>query len=205
MRPMSRPVAFAVAFTTVLAACGGESFDAVPAADAPDAGADGADGGPPLGQLDGGASLDAGPILPADFRGVYAVSVIARQNGCGFANWEEGKVHQNVGFTLTQQEDKVTGSIDGLVGTAVSWWLGSNSFVGSARGDRLTLTAYGTKQQEQRGSCAWTINAIIDGKLTGDALQGTIKYTAQTNKSPDCGALEGCITQQDFVGSRPPK
>jgi hypothetical protein len=34
---------------------------------------------------------------------------------------------------------------------------------------------------------------------------GTIDYTSDTNNSSDCSTITGCVTTQDFAGSRPPQ
>ena len=49
------------------------------------------------------------------------------------------------------------------------------------------------------------LNGVIDASLKGDVLQGEIDYRGVTNKNPDCGSLEGCLSFQDFNGTRPPR
>ena len=53
-------------------------------------------------------------------------------------------------------------------------------------------------------NCTYTYNADLGGKLSGDAISGTIDYTPKTNGSPDCSSIEGCTSTQNFSGTRPP-
>ena len=46
--------------------------------------------------------------------------------------------------------------------------------------------------------------ARISGELDGDALSGRIEYRAADNNNLDCAPISGCLTYQDFNGTRPP-
>jgi hypothetical protein len=175
---------FIMAVLLTAAACSGSS-------DSEDLGTQGGAGGAP-----------SGP--PADVAGKYSVGVTNRENGCGFDNWKANDTSTNIPFEVTQSGSQVTGTIDGLTGGLVALWLGSRTFSGTAGGSLVSMTLYGTATKRQNG-CAYTINATIEGTLTGDALQGELKYTSKTNGSPNCGSIEGCVTRQEFSGSRPPK
>jgi hypothetical protein len=54
------------------------------------------------------------------------------------------------------------------------------------------------------GNCAYTFNSEIKATENGDSMSGRIEYRAATNNNPDCAAITGCLTYQDFAGSRPP-
>lgn len=55
-----------------------------------------------------------------------------------------------------------------------------------------------------QGNCAYSYKARMSGNVDGDNLSGNIDYTTSTNGAPDCGALQGCKTTQQFNGTRPP-
>jgi hypothetical protein len=65
------------------------------------------------------------------------------------------------------------------------------------------LTAKGSVTGTQ-GNCAYTTDGAVEATFTGDTMQGTVTYTRVTNGNPDCGALTGCKTTQQFSGARPP-
>lgn len=147
---------------------------------------------------------DSSDSTPADVAGNYTIAVTNRDNGCDFANFTPGDSSQNIPFNLVQNGSAVTGTIGGVAGVYVGVILGSNQFEGSVSGNSVTMTLYGTTSATT-GNCTYTINATVTGTLTGDALQGRIDYTKQGNGNPDCAAIEGCVTRQDFSGSRPPQ
>ena len=48
-------------------------------------------------------------------------------------------------------------------------------------------------------------SALVLGALLGSSdFSGTIDYTPDTNGSPECAAVEGCMAVQRFNGNRPP-
>jgi hypothetical protein len=141
---------------------------------------------------------------PVDVSGVYSVSVTNKSNACNLPTWEQDKQTSGIPITVTQGGTTINGSIDGVAGALVKFWLGSSTFAGSVDGDRVNATNFGT-QPYSKASCTYTINMVMEATLTGDALQGVLRYTPKTNGSPDCGVLESCETIQEFAGSRPPK
>ena len=141
---------------------------------------------------------------PADVSGRYTVAVTSRENGCGFPNWTVGNTAENIPFDVTQTGADATGTVEGLTGTFLALWLGTRRFDGSVFGSTVTMTARGTNPQLDAG-CRFTVDATIDGTLTGNALQGTIRYAAQTSGGPECAAKIGCASTQEFSGSRPPR
>lgn len=140
---------------------------------------------------------------PVDVEGIYTVNLTNRENGCNFDNWVEGETTSGILVEVTQSGDHAAAVVGGATGIWLSAVLGSQQFTGSVNGDAVALTLYGTKSATVAG-CTWTINANLTATLTGDLLEGDIRYTPSTNGSPDCMAIEGCITRQEWNGVRPP-
>ncbi len=141
---------------------------------------------------------------PVDAAGDYTISVTNRENGCEFDNWEVGNSASNIGLVITQDGDAVNGTITGATGTFLTLVLGSNVFQGSVDGNDVDMTIFGTRSTTE-GNCTWSINASVDGSLDGDVLTGNLNYAAATNGNPDCASLEGCVSRQEFNGTRPPQ
>jgi hypothetical protein len=136
--------------------------------------------------------------------GTYTVAVTNKANGCQFDRYQEGATSQGIEFVMTQEGSKAKGTVGGLVGAAIEIWLGTRTFEGDVAANKVILKAIGKNPQTTAG-CTYTTTATVDGTLTGNALQGTITYTYNTNKSPDCSFRDTCQTVQDFSGSRPPQ
>ena len=77
------------------------------------------------------------------------------------------------------------------------------AIAGTVSGDDFVMTSYGTTSPVVDG-CSFTWNAIIDGDLSGNSIEGTVTYQRSPNDDPDCADL-ACANVQDFSGSRPPK
>ena len=140
---------------------------------------------------------------PADVEGDYTIAVTNRDNGCQFANWTVGEQSASIPVTVTQSDTTVTAQIKGVTGTFVAFALGSATYTGEIDGDHLALDLFGTRSQ-MSGNCAFTYNSSIIGDVDGDTLTGRVEYTAATNNNPDCAAIEGCLSYQEFNGTRPP-
>jgi hypothetical protein len=144
---------------------------------------------------------------PVDVAGDYSVAITNRDNGCDLQPWAVGDSNSGIAVTITQDaKDKGTASatVGGLAGVFLTAAVGGNQFTGSVDGDELDLKLLGTTSHS-KGNCTYTYNAVISGVLAGDALTGKISYQAATNNGPDCGALTGCSSVQDFNGTRPPR
>lgn len=139
----------------------------------------------------------------ANVAGNYTIAVTNGDNGCELENWMEGNTASGITATITQSGEDVTATLDGLVGAYFNAVFGSASFTGKVSGDDLALKIIGTRSATE-GNCTYTYNAILNGSVDGDTLTGTIDYEAATNDQPDCAALEGCQSTQDFNGTRPP-
>lgn len=139
----------------------------------------------------------------ANVAGSYTIAVTNRTNGCELENWMEGETSSNIPVTITQSGENVTATVDGLVGAYFNAIFGSAAFVGTVSGDDLDLQIIGTRSATE-GNCTYTFNAVLSGSVSGDTLTGRIDYQAATNDQPDCAALEGCTSYQDFNGTRPP-
>lgn len=141
----------------------------------------------------------------ADVAGTYSVAVTNRDNGCMFANWTAGETAANIPVVITQRESDVTLSINGVAGVLLVGLLGAdgNTYAGEVDGSDIDVESFGTRSQSS-GNCTFTYNSRITGELDGDALSGRIEYRSADNGNPDCSTISGCLTYQDFNGTRPP-
>jgi hypothetical protein len=140
---------------------------------------------------------------PADVAGSYTVALTKRDNGCKFTNWTPGQSDAGVPVVITQSDDMATADVMGVGGAALNIALGSSAFTGPIAGNHMDLDLFGNKSFTM-GNCAYTYNAKIDGDIANDTITGRVEYTAKTNSNPDCADLEGCLSYQDFNGTRPP-
>lgn len=140
---------------------------------------------------------------PADVAGSFSIALTNGANGCEFDNWTEGDTAQNIPLTVTQEGENATATVGGAAAVTLNLVLGSNVYQGTVDGDHLRLEIFGTPSANE-GNCTFTINSTIDADLSGDVLTGTIDYTKATNGNPDCGQSQGCVTRQNFNGTRPP-
>ncbi|MBN1608459.1 MAG: hypothetical protein JW940_17640 [Polyangiaceae bacterium] len=153
----------------------------------------------------GGDDDDASPA-GGSVEGEYTAAITNRTNGCGFDDWSEGESTSGIRLSVTEDDGDVRGEVTGqgaaLVLTIV---LGADGNVleGTASGGQVELERLGTTAFHE-GNCTYTLNATLTGTVDGDVIQGSIRYTAATNDNPDCAALEGCTSRQDFNGTRPP-
>lgn len=139
----------------------------------------------------------------ADVEGAWTIAVTNRDNGCNFANWTDGNQASGIPVQIDQEGSAVNATITGGTGAYLSLVLGSNVFTGDVSGDDLALTLFGTNSATS-GNCTYTYNAELSGTVTDDTMTGRIDYTAKGNGNPDCAAIDGCVTFQEFNGTRPP-
>lgn len=142
---------------------------------------------------------------PANVEGMYTVAVTNRDNGCNFANYTVGDTAQGIPVTIAQEGESVTVTVMGLTGGGLSLLIGSNIFSGTIAGTDFDLDLFGTRPQMQ-ATCTFTYNAKIRGDIDGDAIAGRVEYRAATTtpQNPDCASIQGCLTFQEFNGTRPP-
>ena len=139
----------------------------------------------------------------ANVAGDYSVSLTYRDNGCNLGgNWTVGNT-TTVQVTMVQSKADVTATVMGLGGVALDALLGAHAYTGKVNGNDLDLTIFGTHNATM-GSCSYTINSELIATSHGDIVQGRVEYKSATNGSPDCAPIEGCLSQQDFNGTRPP-
>ncbi len=160
-----------------------------------------------LGVFAGVAACGSEQEFTVDVSGEYSVALTNGANGCAFENWVEGNEANSVGLTIAQEGNDLSATVDPVTAIVLALFLGSaNSdgtrFVGTAKRNDFSLVAYGTIPRRE-GNCSYTVNATIEGTLSGDAIAGTISYSPATNDNPDCAAIE-CANVQQFSGSRPP-
>jgi hypothetical protein len=140
---------------------------------------------------------------PANVAGDYTIALTNKDNGCNFMNYTVGSTATGVGVTITQSGSTATATVTGVAALYLDGLLATHVFTGKVDGDQIDLTAIGTRTFNM-GNCAYTFNGEILATLAGDALNGRIEYSSATNMGTDCGTLVGCVTTQDFNGTRPP-
>ena len=140
---------------------------------------------------------------PADVTGNYTVAVTNGDNGCALDNWTEGESANGIVVDITQDGSSASAEVSGATGTVLDLWLGGSVFTGSVDGNDFLMTITGSRALSM-GNCAYTMDAVLDGAISGDTISGNISYEAQTNDGTDCGTLTGCATVQAFTGVRPP-
>ena len=84
-------------------------------------------------------------------------------------------------------------------------WLGGHVFTGTVSGTHVDMVLHGTRGMTTSSGCAYTWDARVEGDLTGNALQGTITYSAAAADSSACSEIRQCRSVQTFSGSRPPR
>jgi hypothetical protein len=141
---------------------------------------------------------------PADVAGNYSTAVTNRENGCNFDNYTEGESSSNIPVVITQEGEDATATVGGVAGGVLDFWLGSRAFAGTVDGNNVDLTLFGENSFND-GNCSFTFNAELTAEVDGDVITGNIRYRAATNNNPDCSAIEGCVTRQEFNGTRPPQ
>jgi hypothetical protein len=151
-----------------------------------------------------GLALAACSSTPADIAGDYSVAVTNETNGCNFASYVVGNQSTGVTVTITQTGGSATAAVTGLGVFALDAVLGGHTFTGTVDGDAVNLSLQGTATM-MTGNCAYTYNGAIIATADGDALMGKLTYTGATNNNSDCGSIQGCVTYQDFSGTRPPQ
>jgi hypothetical protein len=150
------------------------------------------------------AALGACSSDPAQIAGDYTVGVTNRDNGCNFPNWTVGAMTAGVDVKIAESGSSVTADVTGGTGAVLDFAFGSSAFTGTIDGNQMSLTLEGTRVQ-QTGTCTYTYNGQIIATANGDTMTGRINYTPATNGNSDCAAVSGCLTYQEFNGSRPPQ
>ena len=139
----------------------------------------------------------------ANVEGDYSIALTNRENGCNFPNWTVGETAANIPVVIVQVGNEVDATVNGLAGAALDFSFGSRTYEGTVDGDDLLLDLQGSRAQSM-GNCAFTYNSTIDARLQGDALTGRIDYTTASNGNTDCAPIDGCVSVQEFNGTRPP-
>jgi hypothetical protein len=148
--------------------------------------------------------LACGSDGPADVAGTYSVALTNRDNGCNLMNWTVGEQNSNIPVVIAQDGAEVTADVQAGAGFILDLALGSSIYAGEVEGNDLSLEIFGNRSQTQ-GNCTFTFNSDIEASVEGDTLTGVINYRAATVGNPDCAPLEGCVSFQEFNGTRPPK
>jgi hypothetical protein len=142
---------------------------------------------------------------PANVEGNFTVAVTNRDNGCNLGNWTVGDSSAGIPVTIAQEGENVSATVMGLTGAGLNLGLGSNVFSGKIDENKLDLDLFGERPQMQN-SCTYTYNAKILGLVDGDTIEGRVEYRAAptTPSNPDCASITGCLSFQEFNGTRPP-
>lgn len=140
----------------------------------------------------------------ADVAGSYTIALTNRDNTCQFDGWTVGTTTNNVPLNITQNGGTVSGEVTGLAAAYLDAIAGGHIFTGSVSGNTVEMKLSGTRSGT-RGNCDFTVDLVVKGTLTGDSLQGEIRYTPKTDGASDCGVLNTCFNVQSFSGARPPK
>lgn len=138
---------------------------------------------------------------PANLAGTFSVNTTNGQNSCSF-DWTEGDTSTGVPVVIAQDGASITVTVNGAAAIGLGLLVGTNEFQGSVKGHSFDATAYG-KLARTSGNCTYTVNARIQGSVSGDTIQGSVTYTPAGNGNPDCAALT-CSAVQQFNGARPP-
>ncbi len=142
---------------------------------------------------------------PVNVAGNYTVGVTSRDNGCNLGGWTVGQMTSGISVQITQTGGDATANVTGFgAAFGLDVLLGSHAFTGTVDGNSLDLKIMGTNAQ-QSGNCTFTYTGEIVATSNGDSLAGRINYTPATNGNSDCAAITGCVSFQEFNGSRPPQ
>jgi hypothetical protein len=144
---------------------------------------------------------DPGP--PANVAGSYTMSIKNEASTCSLPNWTEGATSQNIPVTISQNGSDVTAKVGGLQGAFLNGVLGSDTFTGHVSGNAIDAVLHGSRSLSS-GTCAYTIDATFTATVTGDVVQGNVRYTPNTNQSADCAGVATCSASQKLNGTRPP-
>lgn len=140
---------------------------------------------------------------PVDAAGTYSINVANRSNACEFPNWDDDGTAASIPVEITQNGNTATAEVGGATGVYLDTVLGSRLFTGTVDGNNLNLRLVGTTMASS-GTCDYTVDAVIDADLSGDLLEGELRYEAKTDGSNECGALTGCASVAALNGARPP-
>jgi hypothetical protein len=158
------------------------------------------------GETNGGETANAGNggaddgEPPVDVAGEYTVSLTNGTNDCQ-TMWREGVTTDGVLFTVRQNGTQLSAEADGDAAVSLVVLTGTNRFDGSIHGHAFTLTARGPTVFSA-GNCSYTVNAVVEGTIDGDTIEGTLTYSPVIGTDPACAQYD-CAAVQDYTGTRP--
>lgn len=141
---------------------------------------------------------------PVNFNGTYATTITNGGNGCEFAGWMVGNKTENVEVVMaTDPTDakSVVVTVQGFAGGFLEIFVGSRIFISNTDGNEISGLLLGRESTD--AGCMQQSRIRINGKLTGDKLDGTLTYGFVVKNPAACGIKATCATQQTIVGSRP--
>lgn len=140
---------------------------------------------------------------PADVAGNYTVATTNGANDCSIGGWDAEATTTGIPVVITQDGGVVQITVEGLWGGALDLGVGSRTFNGEVGGSHIAADLIGDVTARQ-GECVYTMTLELDADLSGDLLEGQVRWRPVTNGHPDCGVLETCENVQLFNGTRPP-
>jgi len=138
----------------------------------------------------------------ANVAGTYTMAITNRDNGCNFSGYNIG-AQSMVGVNITQTDSNLMATVTGGGGFLLALVVGSNIYTGTVDGKDVDLQIIGDLAMNS-GNCAFTYDSEIHARLDGNSMSGRIEYRSVTNGNSDCASITGCLTFQEFAGSRPP-
>jgi hypothetical protein len=138
----------------------------------------------------------------ANVAGNYTMAITNRDNGCNFSGYNVGDQNQ-VQVMITQNDSNLSATVTGGGGFLLALVVGSNVYTGSVDGNDVDVKIVGTRAFND-GNCAFTYDSEIKSTAHDNSMDGRIEYRAVTNNNSDCATHTGCLTFQEFAGSRPP-
>lgn len=138
-------------------------------------------------------------IPPADVAGYYTLVVKSGVNGCAFAGWVDGNV-DIVNVDIQQNTTSLNATVSGAAGIGIFLLLGTNNITGTVTGPNITLKGYGNISS-MIDTCNYTVDAVVEAKVSGDSIAGSISYARNLGTNPLC-AKYACVSVQAFTGYR---
>jgi hypothetical protein len=134
--------------------------------------------------------------------GQYDMTVRNGANGCQFEDWVEGETATDIGLHIEQDQNDLTGRLEGSVGSLVAALaLGTAEFTGTVASNRVTLVAV-SPYVSRDGSCTFSREVTLRGELEGNVMSGEIEHSLATNDAPGCEGMEDCVSVQTFDAIR---
>ncbi|CAN5369065.1 hypothetical protein BH09MYX1_BH09MYX1_63440 [soil metagenome] len=121
-----------------------------------------------------------------------------------FQNWTVGESKTGIPFDVNQNGVDVSGKISGWIGGFLNFIAGTDTLIGTVSANVFTMKIL-SKEATDAG-CTSKVQIKADGKLVGDAVDGTLTYSyIIISGGAACSTKSTCTSVQTFNGTRPPK